>query len=401
MRRLAGFIGFFFILTSLFASPQAVLAQTATPTSVPAPTPAEAQLPQGVSISTPYPLLVLGLGEVANLDLTLRANPSDVIKLQMKEQPQDWTVTFRGGGQIVEGAYVEAGVDTSVQMQIEQPQDVAAGSYNFVVEATGKSGSADLSITLTIKDKLPPKLTMTTDLPTLKGSPTTTFNYSLTLTNAGEDDLNVTMAADAPNNFTVNFSLTGQDVTSFPLSAHATKTINVSLQPGAELPAGNYTAKITAQGGLASASLDLSAEVTGQATLGLSTSDGLLSGKATLGQTTPIKIVLSNTGSASASQITMSASAPAGWKVDFSPAQVAEVPAGQQVEVNANITPTDQAIAGDYQVTITASPVGGASKSVDYRVTVVTSTLWGLVGVLLIAVAVVVVAAAVLRFGRR
>ncbi len=401
MRRLAGFIGFFLILTCLFASPQAALAQTAAPTSVPVSTPAETALPQGVSISTPYPLLVLGIGEVANLDLTLRANPSDVIKLQMKEQPQDWTVTFRGGGQIVEGAYVEAGVDTSVQMQIEQPQNVAAGSYNFVVEATGKSGSADLSINLTIKDKLPPKLTMTTDLPTLKGSPTTTFNYSLTLTNAGEDDLNVTMAADASNNFTVNFSLTGQDVTSFPLSAHATKTINVSLQPGADLPAGNYTAKITAQGGLASASLDLSAEVTGQANLGLSTSDGLLSGKATLGQTTPIKIVLSNTGSASASQITMSASAPAGWKVDFSPAQVAEVPAGQQVEVNANITPTDQAIAGDYQVTITASPAGGASKSVDYRVTVVTSTLWGLVGVVLIAVAVVVVAAAVLRFGRR
>ncbi len=409
MRRLAGFIGFFLVTVCLFIAPQAALAQTGTPTpagpsgvsGVSTLTPVVMATPQGVSISTPYPLLVLGVGEVANLDLTLRANPSDVVKLVMKEQPQGWTVTFRGGGQIVEGAYVEAGVDTSVQMQIEQPQNVTAGSYNFVVQAVGKSGSSDLSITLTIKDKLPPKLTMTTDLPTLKGSPSTTFNYNLTLTNAGEDDLNVTMVADAPNNFTVNFSLTGQNVTSFPLNAHATKTINVALQPNADIPAGNYTAKITAQGGPASASLDLSAEVSGQATLALSTSDGLLSGQATLGQTTPIKIVLSNTGSASASQITMSASSPAGWKVDFSPTQVVEVPAGQQVEVNANITPSDQAIAGDYQVTFTASPAGGTSKSIDFRVTVVTSTLWGLVGILLIGVAVVVVAAAVLRFGRR
>ena len=45
MLRLAGFVGFFLILTCLFTSPQAGLAQTATPTSVPASTPAEARSP--------------------------------------------------------------------------------------------------------------------------------------------------------------------------------------------------------------------------------------------------------------------------------------------------------------------------------------------------------------------
>jgi uncharacterized membrane protein len=401
MRRLAGFIGIFLVIACLLIAPQAVEAQTSTPTPVPTAVPVVISAPQGVSISTPYPLLVLGVGEVANLDLTLRSNPSDVVKLQMKEQPQGWTITFRGGGQIVEGAYVEAGLDTSVQMQIEQPQNVAAGDYNFVVQAVGKSGSAELPLTLTVKEKLPPKLTMTTDLPTLKGSPTTTFSYNVTLTNEGEDDLNVTMSADAPNSFQVSFTLTGQDVTSFPLNAHATKSLSVSLKPNSDIPAGSYSAKITAQGGPASATLDLSAEVTGQATLSLSTSDGRLSGQATLGQTTPIQFILSNTGSASASQINLSSNAPAGWKVEFSPAQVAEVPAGQEVQITANITPTDQAVAGDYQVTLTASPADGSSKSVDFRITVVTSTLWGLVGLLLIAVAVGVVAAAVLRFGRR
>jgi uncharacterized membrane protein len=65
------------------------------------------------------------------------------------------------------------------------------------------------------------------------------------------------------------------------------------------------------------------------------------------------------------------------------------------------IKPADKAIAGDYMVTITAKPEKESSKSVDFRITVRTSTLWGVVGVALIAVAVGVVAIAVLRFGRR
>jgi uncharacterized membrane protein len=108
-----------------------------------------------------------------------------------------------------------------------------------------------------------------------------------------------------------------------------------------------------------------------------------------------------NTGSAPARNIALSASQPAGWKVDFEPKQIDEIPNGQQVEVTANIQPTDQAVAGDYVVTVKAQPQDGASKSADFRITVLTSTMWGIVGVGLIAVAVAVVGVAVSRFGRR
>jgi uncharacterized membrane protein len=97
----------------------------------------------------------------------------------------------------------------------------------------------------------------------------------------------------------------------------------------------------------------------------------------------------------------LSASQPAGWKVEFDPKQIAEVPAGKQVEVTANIQPADQAIAGDYVVTVRAKPEDGPAKPADFRITVLTSTLWGIVGIGLIAVAVVVVGLAVMRFGRR
>jgi uncharacterized membrane protein len=71
------------------------------------------------------------------------------------------------------------------------------------------------------------------------------------------------------------------------------------------------------------------------------------------------------------------------------------------VAITAYITPADKAIAGDYNVTVRAAPASGQSQSVVFRITVATSTLWGVVGVLLVAAALAVVAVAVGRFGRR
>jgi uncharacterized membrane protein len=99
--------------------------------------------------------------------------------------------------------------------------------------------------------------------------------------------------------------------------------------------------------------------------------------------------------------VELSASTPSGWKVEFDPKTIEEIPVGEQVEVTANVRPGDKAIAGDYIVTVRAKPAEGASKSADFRITVRTSTLWGVVGIILIAVAVAVVALAVIRFGRR
>jgi uncharacterized membrane protein len=43
----------------------------------------------------------------------------------------------------------------------------------------------------------------------------------------------------------------------------------------------------------------------------------------------------------------------------------------------------------------------GASESSEFRVTVETSTMWGIVGLAVIAASVVVLSLAVMRFGRR
>jgi len=141
--------------------------------------------------------------------------------------------------------------------------------------------------------------------------------------------------------------------------------------------------------------------VTGQSQLTVTSPDGNLSGQANAGKASAVNVVLRNTGTAPALGVQLSASAPSGWDVTFSPQTIAEIPPGQQVEVSANIQPTDKAVAGDYMVTVKAQPSDGSSQSADFRITVLTSTLWGIVGIALIAVALGVVALAVVRFGRR
>jgi uncharacterized membrane protein len=68
--------------------------------------------------------------------------------------------------------------------------------------------------------------------------------------------------------------------------------------------------------------------------------------------------------------------------------------------VQALITPTAKAIAGDYVTTMRAS-ARGESASQTFRVAVTTSTMWGIFGAALIGIALLVMVGAVARFGRR
>ena len=72
----------------------------------------------------------------------------------------------------------------------------------------------------------------------------------------------------------------------------------------------------------------------------------------------------------------------------------------QNKEVQARITPPAKAIAGDYVTTIRAASRGETASS-DFRIAVTTSTMWGIVGAGIIAIALLILVGAVARFGRR
>jgi len=357
---------------------------------------------EGFIAFTPYPTQEIATGETVTFNLVLRTGASpQVVKLNLNNLPDGWAATFKGGGHIIESAYVEPENDTKIDLKVDPPADVAPGTYDFTVMAHGETDSTTIPIELIVKDKLPPSLKLDADLPVLKGAPDTTFRYNTTLKNEGDEDLVVNLVADAPAGTQVAFKSGGQDVTSLPVAANESKKISVEMTPYTDLQAGDYQINVLAQGGDVEANTTLTAEVAGQSQISVAGPDGRLSEQAYVGKTNPVAIVIQNTGTAPAHNIQLTASPPAGWKVDFEPKQIPELAAGKQMEVTANVHPADQAIAGDYVVTVKAQADEAAQKSTEFRITVLTSTMWGIVGVGLIAVAVVVVGLAVARFGRR
>jgi len=359
---------------------------------------------RGLALYTPFPSQSVRVGETINLPITLKGfglSPQTV-QVRVVELAQGWKASLLGGGRVISAVYVLPEGEQNFSLRLEPPPDVRPGTYRFRLVAEGSGTRAELPITLTLGQVLPKRLSLETELPVLKGTPTASFRYRVTLKNESDQDLLANLEADAPENFRVSFSTAfgGQEINSLPLKAGESKDLDVQITPPRQVEAKIYAVTLRALAGEARAELAVNLDITGQVELSLTTPEGRLSGRAYAGRENPIKLVVKNTGSAPAENLEFSSSEPSGWEVKFEPDKLEKLAPGAESEVIAKIKPSPRAVAGDYILTLRAS-AGNAQASADYRVTVQTSTLWGLVGVVLIAVAVGVVGFAVSRFGRR
>ncbi|WP_244571400.1 COG1470 family protein [Mesorhizobium carmichaelinearum] len=111
------------------------------------------------------------------------------------------------------------------------------------------------------------------------------------------------------------------------------------------------------------------------------------SGEAVAGKESTFQFTLTNTGSAPATDLELSASQPTGWKVEFEPKRIDTLAPNATSQVDVKITPSERAIVGHYMVPVRASG-GTVSESAPFRVTVKTSAMWGIAGLGVIAGAV-------------
>lgn len=359
----------------------------------------------GLFLTTKYPALTVRAGETTTIDLSLHnfRQPPQAASLSVPEAASGWKATILGGGQPVGAVEVAPDSEESLQLRLEPPAGIGHGDYHFTVEAKNAQYDDKLPLTVTIGPELPAKLKVTTDFPSLRGTATTSFKYKMTVTNDSGRDATVNLSADAPKNFQVNFTEAygSQQITSIPIKAGSSKDIDASLVLPHETKAGDYKLVLHAKTAAASADLPVSLTIVGQPQLSLSGQGGRLSGEAYAGQGSPLTVVLRNDGSEAAHDITMSASTPDGWKSEFDPKTVPQLAPDGRQEIKVTLTPSDKAIAGDYQATIRAAAAGGLDESANFRITVLTSTLWGAVAIAIIAIALLVVVFAVARFGRR
>ena len=122
------------------------------------------------------------------------------------------------------------------------------GTQNLTVTAKGTSTELTLPIAVTLAKDLPAKLTIKPQLPSLRGTSKSTFEYQLDIKNDSGRNLVVSLGAQAPQNFETSFTeqYGSQELSSIPIEAGQSKTVKLKVRPPSTIGANRYPVTVKA-----------------------------------------------------------------------------------------------------------------------------------------------------------
>lgn len=340
----------------------------------------------GLEVTTPYPAVAVAPGTQVSFDLKVSSTRDANVSLEMSGVPDGWSASLLGGGFVVDGVAVTPGTDGTVRLDVDVPADAAAGTATLRLTARGGGAQDVLPIAIRVNAEAAGSATLTTATPTLTGPSDATFTFDLQYQNDTAQDLTVSVVATGPEGWDVTATLTGEtQAASTVVEAGASQAITVTANASSDVPAGPYPIKVEARAGDRAVSADLGIEVTGSFSMTLSTPNDVLSASGSAGSATTQAFEIANTGTGPLTEVALTATPPTNWDVAMSPETIPALPPGDTATITATITPSSEAVAGDYALSFSAAAAeSGAEASAALRYTVETSEVWLLVGVGLI-----------------
>ena len=230
----------------------------------------------------------------------------------------------------------------------------------------------------------------------------TSFSFETTIVNNRSTNQTYSLSAEAPAGWQVSFTPSGEsaNVASLSVDAGGSQGLTVGVVPPENVEKGEYTIPCAAVSANDTLALDLTVEVTGTYALTLSTPDGRLSFDAYENKESSVTLSVTNTGNVDLTNLNLTSSAPTDWEVSFSESTIDTLEAGATKEVTAYVTPCKNAVTGDYVTSIGISN-SETSANADFRVSVKTSTTWGIAAVGVIVVLVLLLGFIFKKYGRR
>ena len=340
----------------------------------------------GLEVTTPFPAVAVAPGTKVSFDLTVSFTQTATIALEVGGVPDGWTASLLGGGFVVDGVSVTPSKDGEIRLDVDVPAEAPDGTSTLRVTARGGGAQDVLPIVIRINAEAAGDVTLTTPTPTLTGASDATFTFDLQLQNDTAQDITVSVAATGPPDWDVTAALSGEaQAASTVVEAGGSQSITVTANASSAVAAGTYPIKVDATAGDKTVSADLGIEVTGSYSMTLSTPNDLLSASGSAGSATTQAFEIANTGTAPLTEVKLTATPPTAWQVTMDPESLPAIPPGETATITATITPSGEAVAGDYVVTFDAAAAeSGATGTAQIRFTVETSPLWALVGLGLI-----------------
>jgi uncharacterized membrane protein len=258
------------------------------------------------------------------------------------------------------------------------------------------------------------KVELTCQYPVLKSFAGTTYTWDVSLRYYGTGSKLFNLKVTVPEGFNSNIIAGyggggGTQIEAITLDGTKTygDSVKVAVTPYAWQvpPPGSYPVTFEATSGDITSKIDLTAVVTKNYAMTMTTPDGRLNAEATAGQDSFFTVVLTNSGTGDLQNVVVSCPAnghPAGWAVTAQPEKLETFKVGESKEFKITVHPTEKTIAGDYELKVMAEPDGKiAFANVAIRTTVLTPTIWGWVGVGIVVLVIVALAIIFIRFGRR
>lgn len=345
----------------------------------------------GLELNTAYTGMTVKPGESLNLSITLDNGSGAGMDadLSIASMPEGWEGYIQGGSYEVSRVYVAPGdAGAQVTLHLTVPKDIAEGTYNAVLQAVSESGAADsLNLEFHVNERVSGAGSFSSEYPQQEGTTGTSFSFSTTLINNGLTSQSYSLSSDAPAGWSVSFTPSGEStkVAGIDVESGASQGLTVAVVPPENIAAGEYDISCSAVSAAETLNTDLKVVITGTYDLSLSTPDGRLSFDAYANQESDVTLNVTNMGNVDLEQVSINSSAPSGWVVTYNLEDniIKSLPAGTTTEVIAHVKPGSDIITGDYVLSFSASS-DGASSSADFRVSVKTKTIWGVVAVLII-----------------
>jgi uncharacterized membrane protein len=289
---------------------------------------------------------------------------------------------------------------TEVRLDIDVPA-AATGTTTNTVTAQGNGARVQLPLDVKAEANVGGEVKVQSDYETLRGASDQTFTFNLNVLNQKDEDLTYSATGQGPAGWTVDTKLTGSaQAASATVKAGGTSGVTVTITPADNADANTYPISVATTVGTEQFTTDLSVEITGSYKLTLSTPSQTLSTHGTAGTATTQQFTVTNTGTAPVTKVAMSATSPTNWDVKFDPATTDTIAPGDFATITATITPSGDAIAGDYEVPFSVKATE-ASANATVRFTVEASILGAIVGAALIVAAVGGLYWVFRRYGRR
>lgn len=359
----------------------------------------------GLEMSTNYPGMTAKAGDdlTYSLDFSNTSGAGASVSLSVTDIPEGWSGYFTGAGNTISRVYVRPGDNASLAtFNLQIPDDAQEGTYTVTLNAAGGSMSSSLELELVLDEEEIGEGGLTTQYAQQEGSADTSFTFTTTLTNNSATEQTYSLSANAPSGWMVSFKPSGEStqVAAVTVDPRGSQALNVTVTPPVGIAAGDYTIPISAISSTENLSSELTVVITGSYELDLSTPSGCLSFDASANKESAVTLSLINNGNVDLQNINLTSSAPTNWTVTFSESTIDVLEAGATKEVTAYITPAKDAMSGDYVTVLTASN-SETSDTAEFRVSVKTDTIWGVVGILIIVAALCGLGYVFRKYGRR